>query len=110
MVICTGLCESGGTCSEVYLHRKAAILCQMYEYFLIYMHENWTGAARGGSAVCVHFTLCTCFVDCMLLFSLICTGLAATKAAQSFSESGPESGSSFPERLVGTDLTHIETS
>ncbi len=37
----------------------------------------------------VHFTLCPCFVNCTLFFSLICTGVVAPKAVQSFCGSGP---------------------
>ena len=39
-----GLCELDGFCTEAYLHRKGAILRRMYEYYLIYMHANGTGA------------------------------------------------------------------
>ncbi len=51
------------------------ILRWICEYSRIYMHANGTGAARDGSAVCVHFTLCASFVDCTQFFSLICTAL-----------------------------------
>ncbi len=64
---------------------------QIYEYFL--MHANGTGAAKGGSAVCV-FACISLFARALWIawyFFLFCTGLAAAKSAQSFSESAPES-------------------
>ncbi len=61
------------------------------------MHANWTGTARGGSAVCVQFAYISPIAPALWIahyfFSLICTSLVAAKAAQSFSESGPESRS-----------------
>ncbi len=84
------LCELGSTCSKAYLHREEAILRQIFQYILIYMHANEAGAASG-CAVCVHFNLCACFVACTLSFSLICTGSVDTKTVQSFCEFAPYS-------------------
>ncbi len=61
----------------------------MHEYSLIYMHANGTGAG-----VAVQFACISPIVPVLWIAryfpSLICTGLEAAKAAQSFSESSPE--------------------
>ncbi len=85
------LCELDDICIEAYLHKLEAILRQIFRYSLIYVPANETGAAWSGSAVCVHFTLSTCSVDCTLFFSLICTGLAVANEVQSFCGFGPMS-------------------
>ncbi len=89
MAISAGLCAMGSICNEVYLHR-------MYEYSLIYIYANGTGTAVGVAVqfVCSLHAFHPLGLLCGLhtFFSpLICTVLAAAKAAQSFSESGPES-------------------
>ncbi len=53
-------------------------MCQTFEYSLMYIHENETGAARSGCAVCVQFVCISPFAHALWI-----ARLAAAKAAQS---------------------------
>ncbi len=67
VTISPGLCELGDIRNKIDLHRKGAILRQIYKYSLIYMHANGTGAARSGSAVCVLFACISLFAPALLI-------------------------------------------